>query len=187
MSFLGKLISSLFSGIHVGDKYENNSTHDSAPKQNVSGINNSANMTIGTNNSYSYRGQQNTNNIEGVQVVINGPCELNMSTTSKTASSIHPLSEQAKSIMITMAESGEERFATLELAEKLEEIHMINTNKSFPINDGIAILEGIDSLVGHGYLKHSEKRDSGNLYVLTTKGRDYGKRLLEENRGNTAK
>ena len=179
MSFLGKLISSLFSGIHVGDKCEDKSTHDSAPKQNVSGINSSANMTIGTNTSYSYQGQQNTNG-EGVQLVINAPCELSFPAVSCTPRTILSLSEQAKSIIKMMVETGEERFATLELAGELKDMHLINTNKPFPINDGTAILEGIDALVEHAYLRHSEKRNSGNLYVLTTKGREYGKHLLTE-------
>ena len=100
MSFLGKILSSLFSGIQVGDRTEDRSSHDSGPKLKVSGINNTANMTcIGTNNSYSYQGQQNTNNVKGVQLFINGPCALNVSATSNKASSVPPLSEQAKSIL----------------------------------------------------------------------------------------
>ena len=135
-------------------------------------------MTIGTINDYTYQGQLNTNNGGGVLFVINNPGELKVSATSNAEPPLPQLSEQAKSIMKKLAETGEERFTTLELAGKLEEIHMINTKKQFPIDDGIAILEGIDSLVEHAYLKHSEKRDSGNLYVLTTKGREYGKSLI---------
>lgn len=112
--------------------------------------------------------------------------ETNLYISGTSSPKLPEPSEQAKSIIMQMVNTGEERLATLEMAGKLEDVHMINTNMPFQTNDGIAVLEGINTLVEQGYLKHSVNNGSSNIYSLTAKGRDYGKKLLEENRGITS-
>ena len=176
MSFLGKLISSLFNGIHVGDKYEDKSTHDSAPKQNVSGLNSSANMTIGTNISYSYQGQQNTNNVEGVQVVINGPCELSMPTTSPKTCPIPPLSEQAKSIMKQLIESGHDGLVTWKPNHVIIEGLLTTKNKNIVVDEIDSVDDDLACLAQNGYLKYYKECDGGlgSIYYLTSAGKKFG-------------
>lgn len=181
MSFLWKLFSSLFSGIHVGDKYEDKSTHDSAPKQTVSGLNSSASMTIGTYNSYNYQGQENTNKGEGVQLVINGPCELKMPTTAKTESPIPQLSEQAKSIMKQLVKSGHAGLVA-ELKGAIIEGLITKENQRITLDDIDSVEDDLNCLVANMYLTEPEKCSSGYgcMYDLTAKGKKFGKTLLEE-------
>lgn len=182
-SFLSSLCRFFSNGLTIGRKEETDI--DSSKKNTVVGSHNSFNETnIGTQNN-------NTKSInitvsEAASVTIGDFSTKTFTLSSNAKPSCIDLSDQAKSILKTMAESGEERLATLEMAGKLEDVHMINTNMPFQINDGIAVLEGITTLVELGYLKHSVNNDSSNIYSLTTKGRDYGKKLLEENRGITS-
>lgn len=184
-SFLKWLWSIISGGIHVGDKTDNRTTNDSSQKNTVVGNNNCITETK-IESQYNAPSTINITVSDSRNVSIGDFSTKTFTLSSNAKPSCIDLSEQAKSILKTMAESGEERLATLKMAGKLEEIHMMDTNKPFPINDGIAIQEGIESLVEQSYLKHSEKTGSGNIYSLSTKGREYGKKLLEENRGNTS-
>ena len=181
MSFLGKLISSLFSGIHFGDKYEDKSSHDSAPKQNVSGINSSANMTIETKNSYNYQGQLNTNNGGGVLLVINSPRELTVSATSNMESPIPQLSEQAKSIMKQLVKSGHAGLVA-ELKGAIIEGLITKENQRITLDDIDSVEDDLNCLVANMYLTKPEKCSSGYgyMYDLTIKGKIFGKSLLAE-------
>ena len=182
-SFLKWLWSIISGGIHVGDKNEDKSTHDSAPKQSVSGLKSSANMTIGTNNSYSYQGQQNTNSGEGMQFVINSPCELKVSTTSNTASPrpLPPLSEQAKSIMKQLVKSGHAGLVA-ELKGALIEGLITKENQRITLDNIDSVEDDLNCLVANKYLTEPQKCSSGYgcIYDLTMKGKKFGKSLLAE-------
>lgn len=189
-SFLKWLWSIISGGIHVGDKNEDKSTHDSAPKQSVSGLKSSANMTIGTNNSYSFQGQQNTISGEGIQLVINSPCELNVSATSNTASprSISPLSEQAKSLIRQMIENHSEMIIVFEPVGIVDTIVLFEAKKEMTIEDKLSVSDDLKALELNEYLRYCKPNDNltGQIYALTAKGREYGKKLIEENRGSTS-
>ena len=180
MSIIWDFLSSLFSGIHIGDKYEDKSTHDSAPKQTVSGLNSSASMTIETNNN-NYQGQLNTNNGGGVLFVINNQKELKGSATSNTESPIPQLSEQAKSIMKQLVKSGHAGLVA-ELNGALIEGLITKENQRITLDDIDSVEDDLNCLVANMYLTEPQKCPSGYgcIYDLTIKGKKFGNTLLAE-------
>ena len=95
-------------------------------------------------------------------------------------------SEQAKSIMMEIANVEEVNLVTYEQLGVVEELLLPNAKKTIPISSKIAVPGDIKTLVDHGYLSYSQPNGSGKIYIVKQEGLEYGKKLLEENRGNTS-
>ncbi len=121
------------------------------------------------------------NSASGGSVVANNyHPETNLYISGTPSPELPEPSEQAKSIMRQIVDAGEERLVTFEQVGIIEELLMVNTKKTIPIIDKIAVPEDINTLVKHGYLGHYKNNKTGDIYVLTPKGREYGKKLLGE-------
>ena len=168
LSFLSSLIRFFSSGVTIGSKKE--TKNDSSKKSIALGSNNTINETnIDTQNIIHLDSPKN----ESFLLEPNSPCK--------------ELINQADSFMKQIAENEEERLLVFRRFGKIERIRFIKSRKDIPITDKVAIPDVLKFLKEQGYLNNSWNNDNNtrHIYDLTLKGRYYGKKLLEENSGNT--
>ncbi|MBR3506070.1 MAG: hypothetical protein IKO02_03375 [Lentisphaeria bacterium] len=173
-SFLKWLWSIISGGIHVGDKTDNRKTNDSSKKNLALGKNNTVSETnIGT--------QNNT--------IINLPDSAKAESLLSYANPpSKDLLDQADSLMRQIAEKKEERLLVFRQYGRIVRIRFVLSKMDYQITDKVAIPEVLKFLKEHGYLDNSwnDTNNTRHIYDLTLKGREYGKKLLEENRGSTS-
>lgn len=111
----------------------------------------------------------------------------NIYVSGTPAKKIPELSKQANSIIIQLIENQSESFTVFEPVGKVEGITMIESRKEMVIEELLRVHDDLEALEANGYIRYCKPNSTGHIYALTPKGRDYGKKFLEENRGNTAK
>lgn len=127
------------------------------------------------------------NSASGGSVVANDyHPETNLYISGTPSPELPEPSEQAKSIMMEMARVEEVNLVTFERLGIVEELLLPNAKITIPISNKIAVPRDIKTLVAHGYLSYTQPNSSGAIYAIEPEGLEYGKKLLEENRGNTS-
>lgn len=184
-SFLKWLWSIISGGIHVGDKTDNRKTNDSSQKNTVVGNNNCITETK-IESQYNAPSTINITVSDSRNVSIGDFSTKTFTLSSNTNSSSNDLSEQAKSIIMEMAAVEEERLVVVKPTGVVEELLLPNAKKTIPISCKIAVPRDIKALENHGYLSYSQPNRTGAIYAIEPEGFEYGKMLLEENRGNTS-
>ena len=107
--------------------------------------------------------------------------------SSAPAKKIPKLSDQAKSIIKQMIENHSDSIIVFEPDGPIDSVVLFEAKKEMIIEDKLRIPDDLNALILNGLLRYCQpnKNQTGKFYALTVQGREYGNKLIEENRGNT--
>lgn len=160
-SFLKHLFSLIFGGLHIGAKTDNSQSNISGTKAKT--------ITIGSGKSNTTINQTYNINLKLPEGITTAP--------PKAVSQKKALSNQAKSIMEQLIESGHDGLVTWKPNHVIIEGLQTTQNMDIVIDDMDSVDDDLTSLTHNGLLKYYKECDSGigSIYYLTAAGKKYRK------------
>ncbi len=173
LSFLSSLLHLFFDGITIGSKKE--TKNDLSTKNTLIGCGNTSKKS-----KVNFKKNKITIIVDKLSKVRSFISDLEPPSKD--------LLDQADSLMRQMTENKEERLLVFRQYGRIVRIRFILSKIDYSITDKVAIPEVLKFLKEHDYLDNTWNNtyNTRHIYDLTLKGREYGKKLLEEDRGNTS-